>query len=262
VPIKGVKKIFFCSDHHFGINVVETSRKRQEIFISWIEEYQDQMDALYIVGDLFDFWFEYSTVVPKGGIRVLAALGNLVIRGVPVYYFTGNHDQWAKSYFTTELGIMMFSDPILVKHQDRNLLIGHGDGLGPGDHGYKFIKRVFRNPLARWVFQWIHPDVGIRMARFWSRRSRAQEPGENAFLGPGQEWLIQYAEAEAIKNPSIDYFIFGHRHLPIDWDLATGKRYINLGDWLRFYSYAVLDQGELKLHFYRDASQRPFSNHI
>ncbi len=256
-----MKKTYFCSDFHFGIDAAETSKARETLFLKWLTEHTDDMQELYIVGDLFDFWFEYKHVVPKGGMQILAALARLQADGVPVHLFAGNHDQWMFSYFQEELGITVYPDPIYKSLYGKSLMIGHGDGLGPGDHGYKFIKKVFRHPLSRFLFQSIPPGIGIPMAKYWSGASRRKGVIENKFLGEEKEWLIQYCKAHQQQHPTpIDFYIFGHLHLPIDWTLPRGARYINLGDWLQYHSYTTLDEQGLVIQFYQNAAQRLYTN--
>jgi len=247
-----MKKAFFISDFHFGIAGTESSKEREKLFLKWINEYKPQMSALYVVGDLFDFWFEYKMVVPKGGVRILAALAELQDSGIPVLFFSGNHDQWMFDYFENELGIPVYHDPIEKTILGKNFIIGHGDGLGPGDHGYKFIKKIFRNPFSRILFSIIPPGIGMRLAHFWSGRSRIKGVKENVFLGPDKEWLIQYCETEINKRKEnkIDFFVFGHRHLPVQWKLSNGSYYINLGDWLRYHSFASFDGEKMECLFY------------
>lgn len=247
-------KIFFCSDFHLGLDAVQPSKLREKLILEWLDSNEAEMEALFIVGDIFDFWFEYRQVVPKGGIRILAAFAALQDKGIPVHIFTGNHDQWMFGYIEEELGIKVYHDPIELTLQNKKMMIGHGDGLGPGDHGYKFIKKVFRHPVSRKLFGLIPPGLGIPLARYWSGASRKKGSLENKFMGEKQEWLIQYAQEQVKSHPRvIDYFIFGHRHLPIDWKLADGSRYINLGDWLKYHSFAVLENGILKLEFYKSS---------
>ncbi len=258
-----MKKSYFCSDFHFGIDGQETSKAREVLFLQWLKEFAHDMDALYIVGDLFDFWFEYKNVVPKGGIRILATIAELKESGIPVYLFSGNHDQWMYDYFQQELGISIHHDPIQVMIHGKSVFIGHGDGLGPGDHGYKFIKKIFRHPLSRKLFSLIPPGIGIPLAKYWSGASRSKGIKMHEFLGESQEWLIQYCEHYIKSNHTpIDYFIFGHRHIPIDWTLSQGNRYINLGDWLQYHSFATLSADGLKLSFYKNETQKSYSNFI
>lgn len=206
-----------------------------------------------MVGDLFDFWFEYKHAVPKGFTRFLGALSELTDRGIPVHVFTGNHDMWIFDYLPTETGVQVHRAPIVREWHGKKFYIGHGDGLGPGDHGYKFIKRVFDSKVCQWLFARLHPNFGIGMANFWSRTSRkAGAEKDRIFLGEDQEWLVQYCK-EVLRSEHVDYFIFGHRHLPLDIQLSATSRYVNLGDWISHYTYAWFDGQELHTSHLRDA---------
>ena len=252
------KKIFFASDFHLGVDGRLSSAEREKQIVRWLDSIRDEAAALYLVGDIFDFWFEYRTVVPKGHLRLLGKLAEWRDAGIPIYFFTGNHDMWMFQYFEEELGIPVHRAPIFLELGGKTFLVGHGDGLGPGDHSYKFIKRVFANPLAQWLFRWIHPDLGMALANFWSRRSRASHSDAATFLGPEKEWLAIYANEQLDTRPA-DYYVFGHRHLPIDYTLKNGKsRYINLGDWVYHCSYAVYDGNNLQLVFFENPSGRVF----
>lgn len=242
--------VYFASDFHLGTPAKLDSLSREKLLVNWLDSCKADMAALYLVGDVFDFWFDYKKVVPRGFIRILGKLAELKDSGIPIYYFTGNHDLWMFDYLQKELDIPIYHEPIEVLIQGKKILIGHGDGLGPGDHGYKMIKKVFANKAAQYLFRWIHPDLGIAMANFFSSKSREAQDAVQEFLGPDKEWLIQYAESQVLTK-DYDYLIFGHRHLPIDYKLKNGKsHYINLGDWLNFQSYAVIKEGELSLKFY------------
>ena len=252
------KKTFFASDFHLGADARLPSAEREQQIVRWMDQIRHEAEALYLVGDLFDFWFEYGTVVPKGYLRLLGKLTEWREAGIPIYLFTGNHDMWMFRYFEEELGIPIYREPIVREIGGKTFFIGHGDGLGPGDHGYKMLKRVFANPLAQWLFRWIHPDMGMGIANFWSRRSRASNKDAETFLGPEQEWLVAYSNAQLDVHPA-DYYIFGHRHLPIDYTLKNGtSRYINLGDWTYFNSYATYDGTDIQLSFFENPSGRFF----
>jgi UDP-2,3-diacylglucosamine hydrolase len=241
-----MSKVYFASDFHLGTNGDNSSAKREKILVQWLETVSRDADAIYLLGDTFDYWFEYREVIPRGFVRFLGKLAEIRDRGIDIYTFTGNHDMWMFGYFEHELGIPVYKEPIKVELDGAQFVIGHGDGLGPGDHGYKFIKRVFRSPVSQWLFARIHPNTGIRLMKFFSGTSRGMTAIPD-FLGPEKEWLIHYCN-ERLESEHIGYFIFGHRHLPIDYTLKNGKsRYINCGDWLSHLTYAVWDGTGLRL---------------
>ncbi len=250
--------IYFASDFHLGVDAGSTSSEREKLIVQWLEEIRHDASEIFLVGDIFDFWFEYRTVIPKGFTRLIGKLGELRDQGIPITFFTGNHDMWMFDYFQEELGIPILRHPIERVFNGKKFFIGHGDGLGPGDHGYKFIKKVFANRLCQIAFSWIHPSIGISIAQFWSRKSRDSNREATTFLGPQKEWLVQYCERK-LKTESYDYFIFGHRHLPIDFTLSNeSSRYINLGEWMNYNSYAKFDGQSLQLAFYHNPDGRPF----
>ncbi len=241
------KHIYFASDFHLGVPNREVSRKRELLLVSWLDSIADKADEIYLVGDLFDFWYEYGTVVPKGFVRFQAKVAELCDKGIQVHIFIGNHDMWMFDYFEEELGVKMHREPITREWNGKKFFIGHGDGLGPGDRGYKFIKKVFANPICIWLFKWLHPDIGVRMANFWSGRSReANMEADEEYLGDDNEWLLQFAKA-TLEKEHFDYFIFGHRHLVLDKEVADNSRYINLGAWFKDPHFAVWDGENLSL---------------
>lgn len=237
--------IYFASDFHLGVPSKEKSREREKLLVKWLDSIADDAAEVYLVGDLFDFWYEYSTVIPKGFVRFQAKIAELCDRGIPVHVFTGNHDMWMFNYFEEELGVKMHRGPIVREWNGKKFFIGHGDGLGPGDHGYKFIKKVFANPLCIWLFKWLHPDVGVRLANFWSGRSRESNmESDKKYHGDDNEWLLQYCKS-VLEKEHYDYFIFGHRHLVLDRVVGDNSRYINLGAWFKDPHFAVWDGEEL-----------------
>ncbi|WP_026951331.1 UDP-2,3-diacylglucosamine diphosphatase [Algoriphagus mannitolivorans] len=244
------KKIFFASDFHLGAPNAVESKIREKKIISWLDKIADEAAAIFLVGDIFDFWFEYKEVIPKGFIPFISKIQQLRERGIPILFFTGNHDLWMKDYFTQELGIPVYHHPIEISVKGKKILVGHGDGLGPGDHTYKMIKKVFVNPLAQWLFRWFHPDLGIRLAKAWSGKSRISntEKNENRFLGE-DEWLWQYCKEMETKIHH-DFYIFGHRHLPLQLKVSENSTYFNLGEWVSQYTYLVLDREGPKLETY------------
>ena len=245
------KKIYFLSDFHLGVPDHATSLVREKAVIRFLDTAKQDAAEIFIVGDLFDFWFEYKKVVPKGFIRVLGKLAEITDSGIPVHFFVGNHDMWMDGYFEQELNIPVYHSPQTFEFNDKKFLVGHGDGLGPGDHGYKMLKKLFRNPVAKFLFGIIPPFIGMGIAHYSSRGSRSITGGtDEKFLGEDKEWLIVYCR-EQLKTRYFDYFIFGHRHLPIDFMLNDKSRYINLGDWIRYNSYAVFDGKQLELKYFQ-----------
>ena len=205
---------------------------------------------LFLLGDLFDFWFEYKSVVPKGFVKVLAKLQELVEQGIKVHFFVGNHDLWMRDYFQKELGIQVYQQPEKFVFNHKKFLIGHGDGLGPGDTGYKFLKKIFVNPVLQWLYRWLHPDIGMAIARYLSLQNKyISGEADVAFLGAEKELLIQYCQA-AYQKEHYDFFIFGHRHLPMEIPIGTQAQYINTGDWISYYTYAVFDGQDVTLATY------------
>lgn len=241
------KKIYFASDQHLGVPSYEKSLEREKHFVNWLDRVKKDAHEIFIVGDLFDFWFEYKHAVPKGFVRVLGKLAEISDSGIAIHIFTGNHDMWIFDYLPKEIGAKLYRKPIERVWNKRKFYIGHGDGLGPGDYGYKFIKKVFANPFLQWCFARLHPNFGIGLANYFSRASRAKTGESDAeFLGEDKEWLAIYSK-EVLENQHFDYFVFGHRHLPLDLQLSKNSKYINLGDWIQYFTYGEFDGSEMKL---------------
>lgn len=241
------KKIYFSSDNHLGAPNQKESRVREAKFVKWLEEIREDAAAILLLGDLFDFWFEYKYVVPKGFVRTLGKLAEIKDSGIPVYFFVGNHDLWMKDYFQDELNIPVYHEPKEFVFNNKSFLVGHGDGLGPGDHGYKRMKKVFTNRFSQWLYRWLHPDLGVPMAQYFSVKNKMISGNEDAkFLGEENEWLIQYCRRK-LETQHYDYFIFGHRHLPLKINLNGKSTYLNTGDWLSHYTYAEFDGKETYL---------------
>jgi UDP-2,3-diacylglucosamine hydrolase len=247
-------KTFFASDFHLGANARLNSAERERQLVRWLDQIAPEAEAIYLVGDLFEFWFEYKSVVPKGYSRLFGKLAELRDANVPVYMFTGNHDLWMFGYFEQEFGIPVYRHPIQREIGGKSFFIGHGDGLGPGDTGYKLMKKVFTNPVSQWMYGWLHPDLGTGLARYFSKVSRNATPPEERFwLGEEKEWLLRYTTRKTEQGITPDFFIFGHRHLPIDWLLPNGKsRYINLGEWMFANSYAEFDGQDVSIKFFEN----------
>lgn len=245
------KKIYFISDFHLGVPDHASSLTREKLVVKFLDEIKEQAAGIFIVGDLFDFWYEYKKVVPKGFVRILGKIAELTDSGIPVWFFVGNHDMWMSGYFEKELNVPVYFEPKMFEFSGKKFYIGHGDGLGPGDHGYKFLKKIFRSKICQFLFGLLPPYIGMSIANRSSKSSRAATGDDDAtFLGEDKEWLIVYSK-EVLQKEHFDYFVFGHRHLPIDFLLKDGSRYINLGDWIRYYSYAVFDGQNLELKYYK-----------
>jgi len=225
-----------------------SSRMRENKICQLLEAYADLVSEIYFVGDVFDFWFEYNTVVPKGYYRFFGKLASLADKGVQLHFFKGNHDMWMNDFFAVEFNAKIYAQPIQINLGGKSLFIGHGDGLGPGDFKYKFLKHFFSSSICQFLFKWIHPDFGIFLANFFSNRSRYGQSNEpEKYLGNEKEWLYNFCQTK-LKVESFDYFIFGHRHLPIYTKIEnSGATYINLGDWLQYDTYAIFDGNEVSL---------------
>ena len=241
------KKIYFLSDFHLGAPNSQASLLREKRIINFLNKIKTQAQEIFIVGDMFDFWYEYRRVVPKGHVRLLGKLAEITDNGVPVHFFVGNHDMWMKDYLQQELNIPVYTGPKKFEFNGKKFLVAHGDGLGPGDHRYKAMKKVFRHPVAQWLFGVFPPYIGMGLANYLSRKSRESTgKNEEVFLGEEKEWLIQYCKAQ-LQEEHFDYLIFGHRHLAIDYSLAPNSRYINLGDWITYFTYAYFDGNDVRL---------------
>jgi UDP-2,3-diacylglucosamine hydrolase len=241
------KKVYFSSDNHLGAPTMEQSLPREKKFVAWLDEVKQDAAAIFLLGDLFDFWFEYKTVVPKGFTRTLGKLAEISDSGIPIYFFVGNHDLWMRDYFKTELNIEVFYKPKDFTFNNKTFLIGHGDGLGPGDKGYKRMKKVFTNSFSKWLFGWLHPDIGVKLAQYMSVKNKLISGDDDAkFLGEDQEWLVQYCKRKEAQQHR-DYYVFGHRHLPLDINVSESSKYINLGDWIKYYTYGEFNGETLEL---------------
>lgn len=241
------KNIYFASDFHLGVPDAAASLEREKRVVRWLDAIEKDAAEIFIVGDIFDFWFEYRHAIPKGFVRLQGKIAQLTDRGIPVHFFTGNHDMWMLDYFPKELGVTVHYAPVERTWNGKSFFIGHGDGLGPGDKGYKFLKKVFAARWSRWCFARLHPNFGIGLANFFSRKSRAVTgDSDSKFLGEDNEWLYLYSK-EQLALQHRDFFIFGHRHLPMDLSLSFDSRYVNLGEWLHYNTYAVFDGKEVTL---------------
>lgn len=240
--------IYFASDFHLGIPTHAESLEREKRIVRWLYSIEDNAQQIFLVGDLFDFWFEYKHVVPKGYVRLLGKLANLKDKGVDIQVFTGNHDLWMFDYFEKELSIPVHRNPVTLELNGKKFFIAHGDGLGPGDNGYKVMKRIFKGRFNQWLFSLLHPRIAFSMANYFSKNSRGANE-ERTFLGEDKEWQILFAK-ELLQKEHIDYFVMGHRHLAMQIQLNDTSTFINLGDWIRYNSYAVFDGNKTELKYF------------
>ncbi len=252
--MKKNKKIYFASDFHFGIPNPEKSKLREARFIRWLDYVKTDAKEIFLMGDLFDFWFEYKTVIPKGYVRLFGKLAEITDSGIPIHFFRGNHDMWAFDYLEKEIGLKLYRKPVIRDFDGKRFFLSHGDGLGPGDNGYKFIKYVFERKINRFLFNWLHPDIGTRMGLYWSRRSRyanelpeAIKKEDKLFEDIDNSRLAIFCREQLQKDPSINYFIFGHWHISNVHHLGGNSFYIHLGDWIKFYTYGVFDGEKFEL---------------
>ncbi|RAW01856.1 UDP-2,3-diacylglucosamine diphosphatase [Pseudochryseolinea flava] len=243
-PIESLnnKKIYFASDFHLGVPDHASSLAREKKIVRWLESIRHDAHTIYLMGDIFDFWFEYKHTIPKGYMRLQGKLAELRDAGVPIVFFTGNHDMWMFDYFTKELDIPIYRDPQVLQVGTQRLLIGHGDGLGPGDRTYKVLKKFFNSKVCQWLFARIHPNLGIGIANLWSKKSRISNiKREDAkFISKENEFLWVYC-TDREKQEHFDYYIFGHRHLVLDLQIGDNSRYINMGEWVTQCCYAEYD---------------------
>jgi UDP-2,3-diacylglucosamine hydrolase len=242
-------KIYFASDFHLGSPNLEESHKREKKIVQWLTEIEKDAKAIYLVGDIFDFWFEYNKVVPKGFVRLLGKIASLTDNGTPVHLFVGNHDLWMRDYLETEIGVSIHHENIIIQEENKKILIGHGDGLGDGDYFYKILKKIFTSKICQWIFSRFHPNFSFTLAHTWSKSSRKN--GEEAkFSNKEKEILFGYCQEHQKVNP-VDYYIFGHRHFPLELKIDNKATYINLGEWISQNTYGVLEKGILKLETYK-----------
>jgi UDP-2,3-diacylglucosamine hydrolase len=232
---------FFFSDVHLGLGPRHKEKAKENALLGFLEEIRPDTEELFIVGDLFDFWFDYATVIPRGYHRTLAALQAFTDAGKPIHYLVGNHDCWMKDFFETEIGVVLHRDPFEMTVQGRRVFIHHGDGLAENDTGYRLIKPVLRNPLAIWAYRWLHPDIGVPLARGTSRSSR--EYTTNKHYGEESGML---REAERLIAGGVQFVIMGHHHKPARVNTGGGV-YLNLGDWITYNSYGRMDDGTIEL---------------
>jgi UDP-2,3-diacylglucosamine hydrolase len=255
ISYDGKGKIYFASDFHLGVPDYERSLKREKLFVSWLDEIKKDASIVFLMGDVFDFWFEYKTVIPKGYVRLLGKLAELSDSGIQIHLFRGNHDIWAFDYLSKELNVQLHRKPLITKFGSKNFYLAHGDGLGPGDRGYKFLKRIFEFKPNQFFFRWLHPDLGTRMGLYFSQKSRiahvARDGKPENKLPLEKEMLYVYAKEKLKETANLNYFVFGHMHIPTQHPLNENCELIVLGDWITNFSYAVFDGDQMHLKYYR-----------
>jgi UDP-2,3-diacylglucosamine hydrolase len=251
------KSIYLASDLHLGAPSAAESLIREQHFVRWLSHIQADAAALYLLGDVFDFWFEYRHAVPRGYVRLLGKLAEMADAGTEIHVFTGNHDHWYHDYLPSQIGATLYREAVVKEWFGRKYYLAHGDGLGPGDHGYKFMKKVVTAPISQWLFSRIHPNSGIGLALWVSRRGgnhNYYSSKDLEHLGD-QEFLYQHAQAVRKKRDDIDCFVFGHRHLLIDDLKEDGLHVIMLGDWIQYFSYLKINEAGEELAVF------PFPEH-
>jgi UDP-2,3-diacylglucosamine hydrolase len=243
--------IYFASDFHLGVPTQADSLEREKRIVRWLTSIEHNASHIYLVGDLFDFWFEYKTVVPKGFVRLLGKLAQLSDAGIKLHIYHGNHDLWQFGYLQKELNCTVHAKPTTIILGNKTFYIAHGDGLGPGQRWFKFILSIYRNYFFQRLFAFFHPNIGIGIANWFSHRSKQHTFTANAhYLGDEKEYLMLHAQNVLTQQP-IDYFIFGHRHFPFHKKIDQ-SHVINLGDWMSYNTYAVFDGNTLELKKYEE----------
>ncbi|MBN1650116.1 MAG: UDP-2,3-diacylglucosamine diphosphatase [Bacteroidales bacterium] len=255
------KKVYFFSDAHLGIPDHASSLQRERLMVEFLEHIRKDALAIYLMGDLFDFWFEYKAAIPKGYARLLGKLAEITDSGIPIFFFRGNHDIWAFDYLQKELNIQIERKPMIKEILGKRFYLAHGDGLGKGDYGYKFLKSIFECKINQFLFRWIHPDIGIRAGLFFSRRNRyANEIYDqktnyiNRKVSLSETRLPKYAKEILASGEKIDYFVMGHYHRKEILNLDNNAKFIFLGDWISLFSYGVFDGTTFKLETFKSAN--------
>ena len=249
------KKIYFISDIHLGAPALSNNACRERLFTKWLDYIKSDVAELYLMGDIFDFWFEYQKVIPRGFTRVLGRLADISDSGVPVHFFTGNHDLWIFDYLPQEIGLIMHREEYITDIYGKKFFLAHGDGFDPDDRGYLLLKKIFTNRVLQWLFARLHPNFAFFLAHRWAKSSRLSKmEGEEEFKVKNDS-MFHFAE-KYIEKEWVDYFIFGHRHKMADVDLDNGSRFILLGDWITNFSYGVFDGVKFELKRFKEIEKR------
>jgi UDP-2,3-diacylglucosamine hydrolase len=247
------RKTYFASDIHLGSEIFESPKETEKRFVRWLDSIREEVDALYLLGDIFDFWFEYKKVVPRGFTRFLGKIAELSDRGVEIHFFTGNHDIWVFDYLPQETGVIVHKEPLITEMNGKTFYLAHGDGLGDDSRSFRIIRSIFHNRICQILFACFPPRLGIGFAHWWAKHNRKRDIAHPApYFGEDKEHLVLFAKKQILKYPDIDYFIFGHRHILLDLMLNRKTRMMIIGDWMQYFSYAVFDGEELTLCQYAD----------
>lgn len=239
-------KTYFISDVHLGAPALNNNQQREKLLVQWLDTIKEDAQELFLLGDIFDFWFEYKKVIPRGFTRVLGRIADLTDSGVKVHFFTGNHDLWVFDYLPAETGVILHKNEFITHIGDKKFFLAHGDGLDPNDKGYNFLKKIFSNQTAQWVFGRLHPNFAFHMAHTWSKSSRLNKTSEKEEFKVKNESMYKFAEI-FLKQEKIDYFIFGHRHKMENIEMENQARFILLGDWITHFSYGVFFENKFEL---------------
>ena len=250
------KNIYFVSDFHLGIPNHTSSLEREKLLVKWLDNVRTDAAEIFLMGDVFDFWFEYKTVIPKGFVRLMGKLVEITDSGIPVHLFRGNHDLWTFDYLEKEIGIKLHRKPVIREIMGKTFYLAHGDGLGPGDISYKFLKAIFEFRPNQLLFSWLHPDIGAWMGNYFSRRSRLAKMSRTGREEPSfdkeGEMLYNHAREMAETYPHVDYFVFGHRHMPVMMEINAKATLVILGDWISHFSYGVFEEGIFRLERFEE----------
>ena len=244
------KKVYFVSDVHLGAPALKNNQEREMAFVGWLDEIKKDASHLFLMGDIFDFWFEYKKVVPRGFTRTLGKIAEISDSGIEVHFFTGNHDVWVFDYLPNELGLILHRNEYKTILGNKCFFLAHGDGLDLSDKGYLLLKKIFNSRILQWLFARLHPNFSLSLGHLWSKHSRISKgvSGED-FKGTSNEGMFIFAES-ILRTEKFDYFIFGHRHVMVDCQIGTNSRFINLGDWINHFSYGVFDRQKFELKQY------------
>ena len=254
-----MKPIYFLSDAHLGSRANKHGRTQERRLVRFLDSIKEKAGAVYLLGDMFDYWYEYKYVVPKGYTRLLGKLSELTDLGVEVHFFTGNHDIWAFDYLEKECGVILHFQPVTVELGDKIFFLAHGDGLGDPNPTFKLLRAIFHNRFCQILFSAIHPRWGMEFGLSWAKQSRLKHEAEDPpqYLGENKEHLVLIAKDYLRTHPNVNFFLFGHRHIELDLMLSRTTRILILGDWITHFTYAVFDGEQLWMENYIEGETEP-----